>query len=372
MHIEAVTLRKLAMRLKSPFETSFGSSWDRDVLLVEIQSDGLTGWSEITVSENPFYSPETSVTAWHICRDFLIPSLLGQNVATASQACERFAAIRGHEMARAGIENALWDIEAQQKRLPLWKLLGGVRQEIPSGVSLGIQDTPAKLLKQIETEVNAGYQRIKIKIKPGKDFAYAAAARSEFPTIKLMVDANSAYTLDDTEQLKRFDALYLMMMEQPLWWDDIFAHAELQAQLQTPICLDESIRHLRDAQTAMELKACRIVNIKLGRVGGHTAAREIQKHCLEKGVPAWCGGMLESGIGRAHNVAMSTLPGFTLPGDVAASKRYWVEDLIEPAVEVTPHGTIQVPQGPGIGYAVKRGLVERLTVARETFKSSKP
>lgn len=371
MRIETVTLRKLGMRLKSPFETSFGSSWDREVLLIEVHSDGLTGWSEITVSENPFYSPETTVTAWHICRDFLIPSVLGQSFSTASQVRERFAAVRGHEMARAGIENALWDIEAQEKAQPLWKLLGGVRQEISSGVSLGIQDTPEKLLKQIETELKAGYQRIKIKIKPGKDFEYAAAARSEFPTIKLMVDANSAYTLEDAQLLKRFDALHLMMMEQPLWWDDIFAHAELQAQLQTPICLDESIHHLRDAQAAVELKACSIINIKLGRVGGHTAARGIQEYCQQRSVPAWCGGMLESGIGRAHNVAMSTLPGFTLPGDVAASKRYWVEDLIEPSVEVTPRGTIQVPQGPGIGYSVRGDLVERLTVARETFKSAR-
>ncbi len=370
MRIETVTLRKLAMRLKAPFETSFGSSWDREVFLVEMQSDGLTGWSEITVSENPFFSSETTFTAWHICRDFLIPAVLGQNFLASSEACERFKAIRGHEMARAGIENAMWDIEAQQQSVPLWKLLGGVRQEIPSGVSIGIQDTPEKLLRQVETALQAGYQRIKIKIKPGQDFAYASAVRNTFPNIKLMVDANSAYVLEDAGHLKRFDGLHLMMMEQPLWWDDIFAHAKLQAQLQTPICLDESIHHLRDAQEAVELKACGIINIKLGRVGGHTAAREIQNFCVEKSVPAWCGGMLESGIGRAHNVAMSTLPGFTLPGDVSASARYWEEDLIEPAIEITPRGTIQVSQAPGIGYAVKRDLVDRLTVEREIFKAA--
>lgn len=368
MHIKAVTLRQLAMRLKTPFETSFGSSWNRQVLLVEILADGFSGWSEITVSEDPFYSSETIGTAWHICRDFLIPSVLGQRFAAASEVGERFKAVRGHEMARAGIENALWDIEAQQKSLPLWKLLGGVRQEIPSGVSLGIQDTPETLLKQVESELKAGYQRIKIKIKPGKDFEYAYAVRNAFPTIKLMVDANSAYTLEDTEKLKRFDAIHLMMIEQPLWWDDIFAHAKLQAQLQSPICLDESIHHLRHAREAVELKACRIINIKLGRVGGHTTAWEMQKYCQDNAVPAWCGGMLESGIGRAHNVAMSTLPGFTLPGDVSASSRYWESDLIDPVVEVTPRGTIQVSQSAGIGYAVKRDLIERLTVERETFK----
>lgn len=370
MRVETVTLRKLAMRLKAPFETSFGSSWNRDVLLVEVQSEGLTGWSEITVSENPFYASETTVTAWHICRDFLIPAVLGQTFSAAGEARQRFAAVRGHEMARAGIENALWDLEAQEKSLPLWKLLGGARQEIPSGVSLGIQETPEKLLKQIETALQAGYQRIKIKIKPGKDFEFASAVRKNFPTIKLMVDANSAYGLEDAGHLKLFDALHLMMIEQPLWWDDIFLHSKLQAQLQTPICLDESIHHLRHAQEAVELRACRIINIKLGRVGGHTAAREIQKFCLDSGTPAWCGGMLESGIGRAHNVAMSTLPGFTLPGDVSASARYWEEDLIDPAIQVTPRGTIQVSQASGLGYAVKRDLVERLTVDRETFKSA--
>lgn len=368
MRIEAVTLRKLAMRLKAPFETSFGSSWDREVLLVEMYADGLTGWSEITVGENPFYSPETALTAWHICRDFLIPSVLGKEFSTATAIRERFTTIRGHEMARAGIENALWDVEAQQKAIPLWKLLGATRQEIPSGVSLGIQDTPQALLKQIETELSRGYQRIKIKIKPGKDFEFAAAARQAFPTIKLMVDANSAYTLADAGHLKRLDALHLMMIEQPLWPDDIFAHAKLQAQLQTAICLDESIHHLRDAQAAIELKACRILNIKLGRVGGHTSAREVQRYCSENSVPAWCGGMLETGIGRAHNVAMSTLPGFTLPGDVSASERYFETDLIEPLVEVTPRGTILVPQSPGLGYSVRRELIDRLTVARETFK----
>jgi O-succinylbenzoate synthase len=370
MWIEAVTLRKLKMRLKAPFETSFGASWNRDVLLVEIQSEGFTGWSEITVGENPFFSPETTFTARHICRDFLIPSILGKNISDASQVREQFALVRGHEMACAGIENALWDLEARHKSLPLWKLLGGARQEIPSGVSLGIQDTPEKLLKTIEVELKAGYQRIKIKIKPGKDFEYASAARNAFPNIKLMVDANSAYSLEDAAHLRSFDGLHLMMMEQPLWWDDIFAHAKLQAQLQTPICLDESIHNLRHAQAAVGLQACRIINIKLGRVGGHTAAREIQKYCQENRVPAWCGGMLESGIGRAHNVAMSTLPGFTLPGDVSASSRYWDEDLIEPAIEVTPRGTIQVSQAPGIGYAVKRDLVERLTVEREIFRAT--
>jgi O-succinylbenzoate synthase len=370
MRVESITLRKLQMRLKAPFETSFGVTYDRPILLLELHSDGLTGWSEVTATEGPFYNAESVDIAALVLREFAIPLVLGKTFATAAEIPTAFAAIRGHEMARAGIENALWDVEAQQRGLPLWRLLGGAQQEIPCGVSLGIQSSPEKLLEKVATELDAGYQRIKIKIKPGKDLAYVSAVRDAHPHILLSVDANSAYTLDDVEHLRSFDAFNLLMIEQPLWWDDIYAHSKLQKQIKTRICLDESVRHARDAQTAVELRACGIINIKLGRVGGFSSARDIQAYCHSTNIPNWCGGMLECGIGRTHNIAVSTLPGYTLPGDISASARYWAEDLIEPEVTVTPHGTIKVPQTPGLGYHVRHDLIERLTVEKQIFRAA--
>ena len=369
MHIEAVTLRKLRMRLKAPFETSFGIISDRTVVLVELLADGVTGWAEVTTTEGPFFNSETPETAWLIIREFLAPLLLGKEVRSASDIPSIFAAIRGHEMARAGVENALWDVEAQQKNLPLAGLLGGTHSEIKCGVSLGLQAGQEILLEKVAIELRAGYQRIKLKIKPGKDFDFVSAVRHANPNILLSVDANSAYTLVDLEHLKRFDELGLLMMEQPLWWDDIANHAKLQKHLKTPICLDESIRHARDAHTALDLDAARIINIKLGRVGGHSSARQIQALCLARNIPVWCGGMLESGVGRVHNIAVSSLPGYTLPGDVSASKRYWEEDIIDPPVEVSTSGTIQVPTSPGLGYHVRRDLVERWTTEKETWRA---
>jgi O-succinylbenzoate synthase len=368
MRVESITLRRLKMRLKAPFETSFGVTFDRPVLLVELQSDGLTGWGEVTATEGPFYNAESIDIAWLVIREYLAPLILGQRFASASETRCLFAVIRGHQTARAGIENALWDIESQQRGVPLYTLLGGTQSEIPCGVSLGLQSTPERLLERVAVEVAAGYQRIKIKIKPGSDLAFICAVRKTYPHIRLSVDANSAYTLDDTELLRKFDDFNLLMIEQPLWWDDIHLHAKLQKQIQTHICLDESIHHLRHAQTAVELGACGIINIKLGRVGGHSSARDIQAYCLNQNIPAWCGGMLESGIGRAHNIAASTLPGYTLPGDVSASQRYWAEDIIEPEVHVTPQGTIRVPQSPGLGYHVRHDLIERWTVEKEIFR----
>jgi O-succinylbenzoate synthase len=277
------------------------------------------------------------------------------------------AQIRGHEMAKSGVENALWDAAAQLKGVPLYKLLGGTMQEIACGVSLGIRENPQSLVERVEEELRSGYQRIKLKIKPGKDYEFVAAVRKEFPDIRLSVDANSAYSLDDASHLKKLDEFGLLMMEQPLDWDDIHIHSKLQAQIQTAICLDECIHNTRHALTAIELKSCRIINIKLGRVSGHTEARLMQEMCRQRGVPVWCGGMLESGIGRAHNIAMSTLPGFSLPGDVSASLRYWNEDIIEPGVEVTAKGTIRVPNTPGLGYAVRRDRIEKLTVRRNNW-----
>jgi O-succinylbenzoate synthase len=369
MRVEEITLRKLQMRLKAPFETSFGVTHNRTLLLVEMRAAGLTGWSEITAMEAPVFNAETVSTATVVIREVLAPAILGKNFETASAMPAAFNHLRGHEMARAGLENALWDIEAQQKNLPLYKLIGGTRNEIPCGVSIGLQANPEVLREKVSAEVASGYQRIKLKIKPGKDLEYVRAIRHAFPNILLSVDANSAYTLDDTEHLQRFDEFNLLMMEQPLWWDDIYSHSKLQKDMKTSLCLDESIRHLRDTETAIELGAARIINIKLGRVGGHSSARAIQAFCLAKNIPAWCGGMLECGVGRAHNIAVSSLPGYSLPGDVSASKRYWVEDVIEPAVEVSPNGTIRIPDTPGLGYHVRRELIERWTLEKETWRA---
>jgi O-succinylbenzoate synthase len=371
MRIESIILREVHMQLKAPFETSFGTVQDRRILLVEVVADGVSGWGEVTTTESPVYNSETTGTAWHIISDFIAPFVIGRSLAKASDFPALLTHIRGHEMAKSGVENALWDAEAQIRGVSLSKLLGGTLDEIACGVSLGIRENPQALVNRVDEELRSGYQRIKLKIKPGKDFEYVAAVRKQFPNIRLSVDANSAYTLADTEHLKKFDELNLLMMEQPLGWDDIYSHSKLQKQIHTAICLDECIQSTRDALTAIELEACRIVNVKLGRVGGHTEARRLQEACRERGVPVWCGGMLESGVGRAHNIAMSTLPGFVLPGDVSASLRYWNEDIIEPGVEVTPQGTIRVPKTPGLGYTVVRERVEELTVSRNQWHAKR-
>jgi o-succinylbenzoate synthase len=369
MKIECITARELRMRLKAPFETSSSITRDRRVLLVEVRSDGLSGWAEITVDGDPYYNRETTDTAWHILRDFIVPLTLGKTVATAQEAGQLMSRIRGHEMARAGLENALWDIESQRLGIPLHQLLGGTLTEIPCGVSLGIQATAELVVGKVEQELAAGYLRIKLKIKPGNDVKTVHAVRKAFPTAKLMVDANSAYCLQDIEFLRQFDNYDLLMIEQPLAWDELYEHAELQAHLETPICLDECIHNSRHALAAIELRACKVINLKLGRVGGHSEARRVHDVCRQRGIPVWCGGMLESGIGRVHNIAMSTLPGFVLPGDLSASKRYWDEDIIEPEVEVTRRGTIRVPQSAGLGYAIRRDLIAKLTVQTAIWQS---
>jgi o-succinylbenzoate synthase len=370
MKIELMVLRELKMRLKAPFETSFGVTHNRRILLVEVVADGVSGWGEVTTGETPSYNPETTDTAWHVISDFIAPRLSGQNVTTAAEVATLLAGIRGHEMAKAGVENAMWDIEAQQKRLPIAKLVGGSWEEIRCGVSLGIRENPQALVTKVAEELANGYQRIKLKIKPGKDLEYVAAVRKEFPDIQLSVDANSAYTLDDTPHLQKLDDFHLLMIEQPLRWDDIHCHAKLQKQIKTALCLDECINSANDAQAAIESGACRIINIKLGRVGGHSSAHKVHDVCWQNNIPVWCGGMLEAGIGRAHNIAMSTLPNFTLPGDVSASKRYWEEDIIDPEVEVTPQGTIRVSNAPGLGFDVKRDLVEKLTVRKHEWAAA--
>jgi O-succinylbenzoate synthase len=291
--------------------------------------------------------------------------LKGRELPSASSVWPLLDRVRGHNMAKATIETAIWDAEARLKNLPLWKLLGGQQTEIPCGVSIGIKDSLDQLASTVQKELAAGYQRVKIKIKPGKDLALVQRLRQDFPRIKLMVDANSAYRKDDWPLLKQLDGFYLMMIEQPLGWDDVFGHVEVQKNLQTPICLDECIHTYEQAEAAIALGACKIINIKLGRVGGHLQARRIHYLCHRQGVPVWCGGMLESGIGRAHNIAMSTLLNFSLPGDVTASKRYWDEDIIDPEVTVTPQGTIHVPTGPGIGFTPRLDRISSLTIRQE-------
>ena len=368
MTIETIVLREIRMRLKAPFETSFGVTQDRRILLVEVIMDGLSGWGEVTTIESPSYNSETTDTAWHIISDFIAPQLIGKSLSKASDAAALLSAIRGHQMAKAGVENALWDAESQLKQIPLSKLLGGTLNEIACGVSLRIRESPQALVTKVEEELRSGYQRIKLKIKPGKDLDFVAAVRREFPDVRLSVDANSAYELKDTNHLKELDQFNLLMMEQPLQWDDIYSHAKLQSQIRTAICLDECINNAAHAEAAIEMGACRIINIKLGRVGGYSKARQVHDVCQQHSVPVWCGGMLESGVGRAHNIAMSTLPNFTLPGDVSASQRYWKEDIIEPEVEVSSRGTILLPTSPGLGYSVKRKLVEQLTVRTRDWK----
>jgi o-succinylbenzoate synthase len=365
MQIREMTLRELRMKLVAPFETSAMRTDVRRIVLVEANVDGVVGWGECVAGETPGYSPETTDTAWHILREHVWPLVKERKFSAAVEVWALLEPVRGHNMAKAALETAVWDAEAKQRGVPLAKLLGGKREEIGSGVSVGIKGSLDELVAEVKKELAAGYQRIKIKIKPGKDLEPVKRLRQEFPRIKLMVDANSAYRLEDLPLLQQLDAFHLMMIEQPLGWDDLYGHVQLQKKLQTPICLDECIHTLEHAEAAIALGACKIINIKVGRVGGYTAAKKIHDLCQANHVPVWCGGMLESGIGRAHNIAVSTLPNFTLPGDVSASRRYWEEDIIEPEVTVSAQGTIRVPTGPGIGFQPRLEAIEKLTVRKE-------
>ncbi len=367
MKIQRVELREIHLPLVHFFETSFGRTTMRRIVLVRVEAEGAEGWGEVTCGEAPFYNYETPETAWHILRDFLIPWALERAWKSPSELAWRFRPIRGHNMAKAALENACWDIEARRRGVPLARLIDGTLEEIPCGVSIGIQDTVEALLEKIERETAAGYQRIKVKIKPGWDTGILERVRETFPQVRLMADANSAYSLRDLAHLKEFDRFQLMMIEQPLGWDDILDHAKLQRELATPVCLDESIHNADDARKAIEVGACKIINVKLGRVGGFTAARELHDFCRDRQFPLWCGGMLESGVGRAANIAMSALPGFVLPGDVSASRRYWREDIVDPEVTVTPQGTIRVPTSPGLGFTPNLSRIEKATVRTETF-----
>jgi O-succinylbenzoate synthase len=372
MKIDAIILRELHLPLVRPFETSFGITRERRILLAEIHSEGLVGWGECTVGEHPFYSEESTDSAWQVITQELGPMLAAEAPANGGECPRIFRAVRGNRMSKATLENAIWDIDAQREGVSLSQLIGGVHKKIPCGVSLGIQPTIPDLIEVIERELAAGYQRIKLKCKPGWDVEVFEKVRGRWPGIMLSCDANSAYRLRDADHLTSFDAFDLLMIEQPLWSDDFYYHSMLQKRLQTPICLDESIHNRRDALAAIEMESCRIINVKLGRVGGFSEAIAVHNAAQERGIPVWCGGMLESGVGRSHNIALSTLENFTLPGDVSASARYWSEDIIEPEVTVSSAGEIAVPDTPGRGYEVRAELVERLTVRKQTIRAVEP
>lgn len=361
MKISRLELRLCRMPLVTFFETSFGRSYDRTFLLVRLEGAGHEGWGEAVAEANPYYSSETTETAWHIITAFLAPLLLSAELTDPRQVFPALRRVRGHNMAKAAVEMAVWDLFARIEGQPLARLLGGTRDRIASGVSIGIQDSVDQLLGRIESELAAGYRRVKIKIKPGWDVDVVAGVRARFGDVPLMVDANAAYTVDDGPYLAKLDAFGLMMIEQPLDYDDVSDHATLQRAIQTPICLDESIHTVRIAKDAIAAGACRIINIKPGRVGGHLESIRLHDLCAAEGIPVWHGGMLETGIGRAHNVHLASLPNFTLPGDIAASRRYYQPDLIDPPIDVRPDGTIPVPEGPGIGVHINRERVDRVT-----------
>jgi O-succinylbenzoate synthase len=370
LKIRSIELTEINLPLVHFFETSFGRTYERRIILVRVEdADGAEGWGEITCGETPGYSDEWTDSAWVTAEKILAPMVVGKEVDSAADIWQLMKWVRGHRMAKAGIETACWDLEAKRLGVPLWRHLGGVDQEIECGVSIGIQDSIAQLLDKIRVELEAGYKRIKIKISPSWDYDVIKAVRAEFGDILLMGDANSAYTLADIDKLRSLDEFGLMMLEQPLPHDDIIDHAKLQAAIKTPVCLDEPIRSPDDARKAIELRSGKIINLKNGRVGGHTQSKLVEEICREAGMPVWCGGMLESGIGRAHNIAISTLAGYTMPGDVSASKRYWHEDVIEPAVEVSSDGTITAPDGPGIGFKVCVDRIEKSSKRRVTVSS---
>jgi len=364
MKIERVELHLIELPLVHPFETSFGRQVTRSCILVSVCADGLTGWGECTAESGPWYSCETVETAWHILRDFLIPPLLGRAISSPADVVTIARRIRGHPMARAALENAVWDLLARADNLPLAALLnkaGPYRERVKVGVSVGIEPTLDELLERVAYYVDEGYARVKLKIKPGWDVEVVRAVREHWPDLMLQVDANSAYTPADTPIFEELDHMGLLLIEQPFHYDDIVDHARLQSRLRTPVCLDESIHGPEHARWALELGACRVINIKVGRVGGLTAACQIHDMCTARGVPVWCGGMLETNIGRALNVAVATLPGFTLPGDISASARYYRQDIAGPDFELNEDSTLTVPHGAGLGVHV---IPEHLATAR--------
>ena len=370
MKIERIELALCRLPYVHFFETSFGREVDRTFILVKVFAEGICGYGEVVADKDPLYSYETTQTAWLMLKDYLIPLLIKKSLQDPQEFYTEAKVLKGHPMAKAGLELALWDLVAKQKGQPLWKLYGGSQKEIPSGVSIGIQDSPSKLFDRIGSFLEEGYQRIKLKIMPGWDVSICRSVREKFPDIRLQVDANGAYSLDDKKKLLDLDIFGLEMIEQPFPPYDLWDHAQLQKELQTPVCLDESITSAESARKAIEMGSCRIINIKVGRVGGMVESQKIHDICQENSLPVWCGGMLESGIGRAHNIHLATLPNFKLPHDLSASKRYYAEDLIEPPIDITTQGTIKVPDLPGIGVLPQDERIKKASQMQKVFKKA--
>ncbi|MBL8063345.1 MAG: o-succinylbenzoate synthase [Anaerolineales bacterium] len=364
MKIESITFHHISMPLIAPFETSFGRETVRECIIIEVRSDGLTGWGECVASYNPGYNYETTGTAMHILKEFISPLVLGKDIQNALDFQKRVEGIRGHHLAKAGVEMALWDLIGKREGKSLKQLFGGIRDKVEVGVSVGIQETPQKLVETVTDFVNTGYARVKIKIKPGKAVAESQAIRKAFPDIRLQVDANSAFTLDDMDSLLPLDDLNLLLIEQPLFEDDIWDHHKFQAKFKTPVCLDESIVSPRHARYAIEMKACKIVNIKAGRLGGLSQGIMVHDLAQQNNMPVWCGGMLETGIGRASNLALSSMPNFILPGDVSASDRYYKRDITHERFVLNADSTIDVPNKPGLGVTVDEDALTSYTLAK--------
>jgi O-succinylbenzoate synthase len=370
MKINSITLHHLRMPLVAPFETSFGREIERECVLISINADGLTGYGECVATRDPGYNYETAVTATHIIKDFIAPLILGKDVKDADDFQQRVSGIRGHNLAKAGVEMALWDLIGKRDGKSLKEMFGGVRDKVEVGVSVGLQESPEVLARTVRGYVDAGYARIKIKIKPGRDVGDASAVRKAFPNIRLQVDANSAFTLESAQALKPLDELNLLLIEQPLFEDDIWDHHKLQSQFKTPICLDESILSPRHARYAIEMNACKIINIKAGRLGGLSQAVETHDYCRKQNIPVWCGGMLETGVGRASNIALASLPGFTLPGDISASDRYYTRDITRERFTLNSDSTIDVPRGAGLGVTIDDAALQDFTLNRIELKST--
>jgi o-succinylbenzoate synthase len=370
MRFDRIELFHIKMILRAPFVTSMGVELDEEHIIVRIDGEGITGWGESVAEGTPFYSYETVPTAWHILSDFLIPSVLGKELNTVADALEQYEKVRGHMMAKAGLEAALWDAFAKSRHISLSEMLGGTRTKIDAGVSIGIQETEKVMIQKVAAYLKEGYRRIKIKIAPGNDLHVVEALRKEYPYLQLWVDANSAYSLKDADLFRKLDDFGLELIEQPLGYNDIYEHSKLQKQIKTALCLDESVHSLADTCAGIELGSCRIINIKPGRVGGFTESKLIHDYCVSKNVPVWCGGMLESGIGRAGNVALASLSGFTLPGDISSSNRHYLEEIVEPPFLINPDSTMDVPVGPGIGVEVNMSQLKKMTVTSKVFSAS--
>jgi o-succinylbenzoate synthase len=369
MNIESIALHHISMPLVAPFETSFGRETDRECILVTLQAEGLTGYGECVATRDPGYNYETTGTAWHIIKDFIAPLLLGRDVIDANDFQRRVEGIRGHHLAKAGVEMALWDLLGKRDGRSLKEMIGGTRDNVDVGVSIGIQSSPQALLETVASYLDQGYRRVKIKIKPGREVDETSAVRNDFPDLRLQVDANSAYTLESAQVLKAIDDLDLLLIEQPLFEDDIWDHRKLQAEFKTPICLDESVITPRHARYALEMEACKVINIKPARVAGLSQGIAIHDYCYERDVPVWCGGMLETGVGRASNLALASLPGFVLPGDISASDRYYKRDITNERFVLNSDSTIDVPTGPGLGITIDQAALKDFTLSEVLLRA---